>query len=129
MDRAQSKYSVYLLQEDASRLKDGIIGRCKIGHTSEIDSSFNERRLQIVRSCSPEKLLLRHQIDLPSKESARILERTLHARYSNKKAFDYYSEWFDLSEDDINAFCSLDATSRAQVLERRRDHVQEIHKG
>jgi hypothetical protein len=115
MEREQSKYSVYLLQEDASRLKDGIIGRCKIGHTSEIDPSFNERRLQIVRSCSPEKLLLRHQIDLPSKESARILERSLHARYSDKKAFDYYSEWFDLSEDDIRGFCSIDANSVSSV--------------
>jgi len=114
MDRIESQYSVYLLQEDASRLKDGIVGRCKIGHTSEIDPSFNERRLQIVRSCSPERLILRHRIDLPSKESARTLERSLHVRYSEKKAFDYYSEWFDLSEDDISAFCSLNANSGSQ---------------
>lgn len=111
----ESKYTVYLLQEDASRLKDGIVGRCKIGHTSKIDPSFNERRLQIVRSCSPEKLVLRHQIDLSSKDSARTLERTLHARYSEKRAFDYHSEWFDLSEDDIDGFCSLNASSVSSV--------------
>jgi hypothetical protein len=110
MNSKESKYSVYLLQEDTSRLKDGIVGRCKIGHTSELDPSFKERRLQIVRSCSPERLFLRHQIDVPSRESARALERSLHARYAVKKAFNYSSEWFDLSEDDISGFCSLDLT-------------------
>jgi len=53
MNRKELTYSVYLLQEDTSRLKDGIVGRCKIGHTCDLDPSFNERRLQIVRSCSP----------------------------------------------------------------------------
>jgi hypothetical protein len=102
--------SVYLLQEDCSRLKTGVVARCKIGHTNRLDPTFNEFRFQIIRSNSPELLRLIHQIDLPSKDMARKLESKLHARFADKRSFQYYSEWFDLSEEDIAWLCNLDSS-------------------
>lgn len=102
--------SVYLLQEDSSRLKDGVMARCKIGHTNRLDPSFKEFRFQIIRSNSPELLRLLHRIDLPSKHMARKLESRLHARFAHKSSFAHHSEWFDLSEDDVAWVCTLDSS-------------------
>ena len=115
-------FYVYLWQEDGSRLKDGVIARCKIGWTSKLDTTFNNDRLQGIRSCSPELLFLRHTIATPSKNDALAVEGYLHRHFSNKRSFNYYSEWFDLSEGDIRWLCSLTFESIkaevSQVIQR-----------
>lgn len=118
--KKETQSCIYLLQEDAGRLKADVVPRCKIGMTSDIDPSFNQRRMQIIRSCSPEKLILRHKIDMPSKEVARDFEGFLHARFFAKRSFDYYSEWFDLTEEDVNWFCSLTFDALKDMVSKTR---------
>lgn len=92
---------IYLLQEDGARLKDEVIPRCKIGSTEHLDVSFSTRRLQVIRSTSPEQLLLIHAIKMPSMKIAMKTERFLHKYFIAKQSFEHSKEWCDLGADDI----------------------------
>jgi hypothetical protein len=84
--------------------------------TTDIDITFTQRRMQIIRSCSPETLVLRDKIDMPSKEAAKDFEGYLQKRFFNKRSFEYYSEWFDLSEEDVAWISSLTFESLKEAV-------------
>jgi hypothetical protein len=97
---------VYFLVEDSSRLKEGVMPRCKIGITDRLDCTLRQFRLQILRASSAEDFEVFHAVKTPSKEIARSLEGVLHKCFANRRC-NHSKEWFDLTGPDIEWCRSL----------------------
>jgi hypothetical protein len=106
---------IYFLLEDRSRLKEGVVPRCKIGITNRLDCTLRQFRMQILRASSAEDFEVFHAIKTPSKEIASSLERRLHVRFGKKRC-SHSKEWFDLSADDIDWCRSLNYDNLEEMI-------------
>jgi hypothetical protein len=97
---------IYFLLEDRTRLKEGVLPRCKIGNTTRLDCTLRQFRMQILRASSAEDFEVFHAVKTPSREIASSLERRLHVHFAQKRCR-HSKEWFDLTATDIEWCRSL----------------------
>jgi hypothetical protein len=108
-------FCIYFLLEDRTRLKEGVLPRCKIGITHRLDCALRQFRTQILRASSAEDFEVFNAIKTPSKEIASSLERRLHVWFAKKRCR-HSKEWFDLSASDIEWCRSLSYDNLEEVL-------------
>ena len=82
--------------------------RSKIGFTGNVS-----RRRNAVSFLAKHEVTLDAEIPCDSEQSARALERKLHAMFKDKALPE--AEWFTLDQDDINRFMEIRAVSLCAV--------------